>query len=80
MSRPKGKISVRAAVEKIYLTLPRRFSMMRLHAEVIREIRRPYLFLDTTRRKLMELREEKIIHFHNVDKAKSLYERDDIMY
>jgi len=76
MSKPKGKISVRAAVEKIYPMLPRRFSMMRLHAEVIREIRRPYLFLDTTRRKLQELRDEGLVDYDCIDRQKSLYHKN----
>jgi len=80
MGKQKGKISIRAAVEIIYPTLPRRFSLIKLHAMVAREICRPYVFLDSCRRKLFELREEGIIRFHNVDKARSLYERDDIIY
>ena len=80
MSKPKGKISVRKAVEIIYPELPRRFSLAGLHAMVVRETCRPCLHMDTTRRKAMELREEGIIRFHNVDKARSLYERDDLMY
>ena len=80
MSKPKGKISVRAAVEIVYPTLQKRFSLIKLHAMVAREICRPYVFLDTCRRKLFELREEGIIRFHNIDKARSLYERDDLMY
>lgn len=75
--KPKGKISVRLAVQKVYPSLPRQFSLMRLHAEVIKEVRRPYLYLDTTRRKVMELREEGLISFKNTDKAKSLYEKTD---
>jgi Fe2+ or Zn2+ uptake regulation protein len=75
MSKPKGKISVREAVERIYYGLPLRFSMISLHAMVAREINRPYVFLDTVRRKLFELREEGIINFKNVDKAKSIYHK-----
>lgn len=73
MSHPKGKESVRSAVGSIYPTLPQRFSMISLHAMVCRRINRPYLFSDTTRRKLMELREEGLISFENTDKAKSIY-------
>jgi len=80
MRRPKGKISVRKAVERIYPELPRRFSLAGLHALVVRETYRPYLHMDTTRRKAFELRKEGIIRFHNVDKARSLYEKDDLMY
>jgi len=78
--KAKGKISVRKAVEVVYPQLQKRFSLAGLHALVVRETCRPYLHMDTTRRKAMELREEGVIHFHNVDKARSLYERDDIMY
>ena len=75
--RPKGKTSVKEAVKRIYPILPRRFSMIGLHATVCREICRPYLFLDTTRRKAMELREEGIIDFRCIDRAKSMYEKDE---
>ena len=71
--KPKGKTSVREAVKRIYPILPVRFSMIQLHAMVAREICRPYVFMDTVRRKLMELREEKLITFENIDKAKSIY-------
>lgn len=75
--KPLGKTSVKKAVEEIYPLLPRRFSIIKLHAMVIREIRRPYLFLDTTRRKLFELREERIIHFRCINRAKSMYEKEE---
>jgi hypothetical protein len=73
--KPLGKTTVRKAVENIYPELPRRFSMISLHAMVAREINRPYVFMDTVRRKLMELREEGKISFENVDKAKSIYHK-----
>ena len=73
--KPLGKESVRSAVEKIYPGLPRKFSMISLHAMVAREICRPYVFMDTVRRKLMELREEGLISFENTDKAKSIYQK-----
>jgi hypothetical protein len=73
--KPKGKESVRSAIEAIYPNLPIRFSMISLHAMVVRRTNRPYLFLDTVRRKLFELREEKSIFFENVDKAKSIYHK-----
>jgi hypothetical protein len=73
--KPIGKESVRSAVESIYPELPHRFSMMKLHAMVMRRIARPYLYLDTTRRKLMELREEGLISFENIDKARSIYHK-----
>jgi hypothetical protein len=75
MSKPLGKESVRSAVERIYPELPVRFSMMKLHSMVCREIRRPYLYLDTSRRKLFQLREEGLISFENIDKAKSIYRK-----
>ena len=73
--KPIGKESVRSAVQRIYPELPLRFSMMKLHSMVCREINRPYLWLDTTRRKLFELREEKIIFFKNVEKTKGIYHK-----
>lgn len=73
MSKPIGKESVRSAVESIYPQLPHRFSMVGLHAMVMMRIRRPYLFMDSCRRKLFELREEGKISFRNIDKAKSIY-------
>ena len=73
--KPKGKTSVKTAVRNIYPQLPRRFSMMKLHIMVCREICRPYLYLDTTRRKAMELREEGEITFECINKAKSLYRK-----
>jgi hypothetical protein len=73
--KPKGKESVRKAVEKLYPELPLKFSMISLHAMVAREINRPYVFMDTVRRKLMELREEGSISFENIDKAKSIYHK-----
>ena len=77
MSLPKGKTSVKKAVEEIYPRLPRRFSMIGLHATVVKEIRRPYVFMDTVRRKLFLLREEGIIHFSCIDRAKSIYRKDE---
>lgn len=73
--KPKGKTSVRNAVWQIYPTLPRRFSMIQLHAMVAREINRPQVFMDTVRRKLMELREQGSISFENIDKAKAIYQK-----
>jgi Fe2+ or Zn2+ uptake regulation protein len=49
--------------------------MIALHAMVARDINRPYVFMDTVRRKLMELREEGKISFINSDKAKALYQK-----
>lgn len=73
--KPKGKISVRKAVQRLYPELPQKFSMISLHAMVAREINRPYVFMDTVRRKLMELREEGLISFENTDKARSIYHK-----
>jgi hypothetical protein len=73
--KPKGKESVRSAVQRIYPGLPLRFSMISLHAMVAREMNRPYVFMDTIRRKLFELREEGLISFENTDKAKSIYHK-----
>ena len=75
--KPLGKISVKKAVEEIYHLLPRRFSIIKLHAMVAREICRPYVFTDTVRRKLFELREEGLIKFRNIDKARSIYEKEE---
>lgn len=71
------KKSVRKAIEEIYPQLPRRFSMISLHTTVAREIRRPYVFMDTVRRKLFELREEGDIHFSCIDRARSIYQKDE---
>lgn len=78
--KPQGKLSVRKAVEEIYPQLPVRFSMIKLHQKVAKKIERPYVFMDTVRRKLMELREEGSIKFVNVDKAKSIYEKRDVKF
>jgi len=75
--KPKGKLSVRKAVSDVYPDLPEVFSMMKLHSMVCRETCRPYLFLDTTRRKVMELREEGLISFKNIDKERSIYQKTD---
>jgi hypothetical protein len=79
MSKPKGKESVRLAIQSIYPNLPRKFSMISLHAMVAQRIARPYVFMDTCRRKLMELREEGLVSFENIDKAKSIYHKTDRM-
>jgi hypothetical protein len=50
--------------------------LMRLHAEVVREIQRPYLYLDSSRRKLFELREEGLVKFKCISKSKSLYQKE----
>jgi hypothetical protein len=73
--KPQGKTSVRQAVEDLYPTLPRKFSMISLHAMVAREIRRPQVFSDTVRRKLFELREEGKVSFINIDKARAIYHK-----
>jgi hypothetical protein len=76
MGTIKGKQSIRSAVTKLYPSLPFTFSLMRLHTEVIREVQRPYLYLDTSRRKLMELREEGLVKFKCISKRKSLYQKE----
>jgi len=75
--KPLGKISVKKAVEEIYPQLPHRFSMSLLHVMVAREIRRPRVYMDTCRRKAMELRQKGVISFKNIDRAKSLYRKND---
>jgi hypothetical protein len=72
---PTGKESVQKAVERVYYQLPRTFSMISLHAMVAREIKRPYVFLDTCRRKLFLLRELGVINFVNVSKKRSIYQK-----
>ena len=72
-----GKISVKKAVEEIYPQLPREFSIVHLHRLVCKRIERPYLFLDTTRRKLQELRDEGQVSYECIDRAKSLYRKND---
>ena len=72
-----GKISVKKAVEEIYPLMPHRYSMIKLHAMVAMEIRRPYVFLDTIRRKLQELRDEGQISYDCIDRQKSLYRKND---
>lgn len=79
MSKPLGKLSVREAVQRIYPMLPLRFSLISLHAMVARDICRPMVFCDTVRRKLMELREEGLVSFKNIDKAKSIYQKTERM-
>jgi hypothetical protein len=71
--KPLGKQSVRSAVEEIYPIMPVRFSTLHLHTLVSRRIGRPDVFHDTILRKLRELKEEGIINFRNINKAKSIY-------
>lgn len=75
MSKPKGKESVEKAVKRIYPSLPRQFSLNGLHATIAREINRPYVHMDTCRRKLFLLRENGEISFKCVSKSKSQYEK-----
>ena len=74
-----GKISVEAAVKKLYPELPHKFSLISLHAMVAREINRPYVYLDTCRRKLFLLRENGVINFKCVSKSKSQYEKQEAL-
>lgn len=76
--KPKGKQSVRSAIEEIYPTLPRKFSTLGLTATVARMICRPEVFPDTVLRKARELKEEGKINFVNIDKARSIYMKIDI--
>ena len=71
--KPKGKMSVRAAVEEIFPVLPQRFTTIFLHYMVSRRIGRPQVFHDTILRKCRELRSEGKINFKNVDKLRSIY-------
>jgi len=75
--KPLGKQSIRSAVSEIYNAMPRfhKFSMISLHAMVAIRINRPYVFMDSIRRKLGELREEGLINYKNIDKAKSIYKK-----
>jgi hypothetical protein len=73
--KPKGKMSVRKAVEEIFPVLPHRFTTIFLHYMVSRRIGRPEVFHDTCLRKLREMRSEGLINFKNVDKLKSIYEK-----
>jgi len=77
MAKPKGKESVKSAVARIYPELPRKFSMVKLHAMVAREICRPQVFMDTVRRKRDELRKEGVIHFKCIDRQRSLYQKQE---
>jgi len=73
--KPLGKYSVREAVEIVFPRLPKKFSMIKLHFLVAKKINRPFVFMDTVRRKLFELRQEGLIDFENIDKARSLYQK-----
>ena len=75
--KPKGKQSVRSAVEEIYNTMPRhhRFSTIGITTTVARMICRPQVFPDTVLRKLRELRTEGKADFVSISKSKSIYEK-----
>jgi hypothetical protein len=73
--KPKGKISVRKAVEELFPIMPEHFMGLHLHKLVMRRIGRPELYSETTFRKLRELKEDKVINFRNIDRAKSQYEK-----
>jgi hypothetical protein len=75
--KPKGKQSVRSAVEEVFNGMPRfhRFSTIGLTATVARMICRPQVFPDSCLRKLRELREEGKADFVCVSKLKSIYEK-----
>jgi hypothetical protein len=73
--KPKGKQSVRSAVEELLVEMypGHRFSTLGLTATVARVINRPQVFPDTVLRKCRELRSEGKVKFKSVDKAKSIY-------
>ena len=73
MSAPKGKQSVRSAVEEIYPILPMRFYAIHLSKLVGRKIGRPEVYPDTVLRKCRELKEEGKINFKCVNKLNSQY-------
>ena len=74
--KPKGKQSVRSAVEELLVKMypGHRFSTLGLTATVARMINRPQVFADSCLRKARELRSEGIVKFKCVDKAKSIYQ------
>jgi hypothetical protein len=76
--KPKGKQSVRSAVEELYPIMPVRFSTLHFHTLVSRKIGRPEVFHDTILRKMRELKEEGKINFKNIDKARSIYMKEGI--
>lgn len=73
--KPKGKQSVRSAVEEVLVKMypGHRFSTIGLTATVAWMIRRPQVFHDTVLRKARELRSEGKVKFKNVDKLRSIY-------
>ena len=73
--KPKGKTSVRKAVQVIYPGLPRIFSMITLHRLVGEKIERPQVFPDTVARKLRELREEGLVSYECIDRLRSWYRK-----
>jgi hypothetical protein len=75
--KPKGKQSVRSAVESVLGSMPKfqKFSTLGLTATVARMICRPSVFPDTVLRKCRELRDEGKIDFICIDKGKSLYKK-----
>jgi hypothetical protein len=77
MSKPKGKQSVRSAVEEVFNSMPKyhKFSTLGLTAIVARMICRPSVFPDTILRKARELRDEGKVEFTCIDKGKSLYKK-----
>lgn len=75
MSKPKGHISVRKAVEEYYPIIPERFMGIHLIRLVAKRIGRPEVFEDSILRKLREMKEEGLINFKNVDKLHSIYQK-----
>jgi hypothetical protein len=77
MGRIKGKQSVKSAVEQVFNDMPRhtKFSTIGLHSTVARMTCRPQVFPDTVLRKLRELREEGKADFVNIDRERSIYQK-----
>lgn len=73
--KPKGKESVRSAVEYLFSVMPEHFKGVQLHKLVSLRIGRPELYSETTFRKMRELKEDGIINFENISKADSLYKK-----
>jgi hypothetical protein len=70
---PKGKQSVRSAVEDIYPIMPVRFKAVQFCKVVAKRIGRPDTYEDTILRKMRELKQEGKINFKNIDKLRSIY-------
>lgn len=76
--KPKGKSSVKQAVKEAYPDLGFVFTLRQLHEAVKRITGRPYVYMDSSRRKLFELREEKEIFFKCISKSRSFYQKQEL--